>query len=487
MYSPGQIHTLYTSLEPTSVAQHAAFYTLFPESAEGKKALQEAWSLLSATAQAPLPLPLPHTLSAVLQMLTKAEGRTTNCLNDEQLALVSSLASRLPNRLLLGAKATSEAEVLQLPESQIDVARALLLAQAAKDPSLSWVKIATYEALMDLMALEVLAKIPIEAPPKQKIRALNRLIFEELGYRFPPLSSFVQEVDLYSYLPSVLDSRKGVCLGVSLLYLCVGQRIGLPLQAITPPGHIYVRFFDGKETINIETTARGIHIEDEAYLGIEGTVLTPRTLKETIGLAAMNEASVHWQNNHFDKALACYQQAEQYITHNSLLYELIGYQWLFLGNREKAKYYFLKAQAAPQDQPYAQGHVLEDFLAEKVDEEGLKALFFHVNEERSSLLEKKELLEKTVTRCPTFRAAHFSLAVTYLQLHRPHEALQALEKYYALEPKDPTALYFLAQLHAQRYNFSQAWSYLHQAEPLLSHAPRPLKQLRRTLQQIAPD
>src|ERR1700761_5200171 len=127
-------------------------------------------------------------------------------------------------------------------------------------------KIRSYEALIDLMALQILTRITFEDPPAKKIRAINHFIFEEMGFRFPPHSSHAKDIDLYTFLPSVLDSRRGVCLGVSILYISLAQRLKLDLQMVTPPGHIFVCWRQGKEVINIETTARGIHIPDEKYL-----------------------------------------------------------------------------------------------------------------------------------------------------------------------------------------------------------------------------
>ena len=41
--------TAYDNLDPTSVVQHFAFYKLYPNTPEGKKALEKAWSLLQQT------------------------------------------------------------------------------------------------------------------------------------------------------------------------------------------------------------------------------------------------------------------------------------------------------------------------------------------------------------------------------------------------------------------------------------------------------
>src|SRR5665647_1570782 len=105
------------------------------------------------------------------------------------------------------------------------------------------------------MALQILARLPPKASPQQKILKINELIFDEMRFRFPPHSLYAKDIDVYTFLPSVLDSHRGVCLGVSILYLCIAQRLDLNLEMITPPGHIYVRYRTTDQTINIETTA----------------------------------------------------------------------------------------------------------------------------------------------------------------------------------------------------------------------------------------
>src|SRR5262249_14956743 len=141
-------------------------------------------------------------------------------------------------------------------------ARALLLSQFENDIK----KIHTFEAALDLMALQVLAKLTKEATAYDKIHALNQFIFFEMGFRFPPHSAYNGKIEHFTFLPHVLESRRGVCLGVSTLYLCIAERIGLSLEIITPPGHIYIRYKEGDKEKNIETTCRGVHIPTEEYL-----------------------------------------------------------------------------------------------------------------------------------------------------------------------------------------------------------------------------
>lgn len=477
---------LYKSLDPSSVAEHLAFYQLYPGTPEGDQALSDAWKLLSGGTSTPVTLnQLPQTaIDAIVTLITKPEGKATITISANDIAAIEKLGDRLPNRKLKGRKATTEAEVLAMPKEEVDLSRGLLLAQSEEDASLAE-KIDSYDALIDLMALQILTKVQLTDPPEKKIRAINRFIFEEMGYRFPPHSIYAKDIDVYTYLPSVIDSRQGVCLGVSILYLALSQRLNLPLEAITPPGHIYVRYAGEDKTINIETTARGIHLDSSEYLGIETEELQVRSIKDVIGLAYYNEASVHWQNENYERALKCYQKAAKYLPDDLLLQELMGFNYLFVGDEAKGRALIEKVyHSKDRNDSVFQETVMEDYLNGKVDGEGIRTLYVHVDEKRASLLAKKDALIKTLAKWPDFRAAYFHLGVNWLQLNRHGEALKTLEVYESIEKNDPTAEYLLAELYAIRSNYPAAWEHLHRAEELLknrSDLPKTLKDMHREL------
>lgn len=487
-----KVHVLYRSLDPQSIAKHLAFYQLFPNTQEGKRALSDAWMMLSGGSERPLPLnQLPqNALQSIITLITKGEGVETAELSGSDLATIETLSAHLPHQKLKGHFAQSEKDILSLDAEEIDLAHALLLAQAEDNPT-ARSHIRSYEALIDLMALQILTRVKLDDSPEKKIRAINQFVFEEMGYRFPPHSVYAKDIDLYTYLPSVMDSRRGVCLGVSILYLCLSQRLNLPLEAITPPGHIYVRYVSPEKTINIETTARGIHLDTEEYLGVESTDLPKRTIKDVVGLAYFNEASVHWQNQNYVKALKCYERAATYIPDEPLLIELMGYNYLFVGEHEKGRALIEQAYNHPNSyDPIMQKGVMEDFLTGKADAEAIRTLYMHVDENRSSLLKKKDALMQTIHDFPYFRAAYFHLAIVWAQLHRLGNALTVLQNYVRLEPNDPSVEYMLSQLYAIRSNFPEAWKHLHHAEELLKDREKPpktLKMLHRELAKHSPE
>lgn len=492
--SPEKIKNLYNSLDPRSVSQHLALYQLYPNSPYGLKALRNAWELLSPPGKlipgAGRTIPnVPPATQAIIALVNKLPDEETVLLSDHELWAVEELANHLPNRKLRGYSATSEEEVLALSHEEIDIARGLFLSELGNDAE-AMRKIRSYEAMVDLMALQILTRIPITAKPEVKIREINEFIFREMGFRFPPQSLYAKDIDLYTFLPSVLDSRRGVCLGVSILYLCLSQRLNLDLEMITPPGHIYVRYRDGNDIINIETTARGVNPDSEIYLSVGTRSLQERNIKEVIGLAHFNEASVFWNREKYSEALESYIKAKRYLPDDMLLRELMGYMYILNGDEQKGKQYLAATVDYVHDYAVSGETLSKDVYQGYVGADGIKALFMHVDEKRDSVLKKKEALEKVLEESPNFRTGYFALATTWLQLHRTKEALELLNTYHNIHPDDPTAEYYLAILNMERLDYNQAWIHFKQADALAksrNHHPKALKELRKALTKCCPE
>jgi regulator of sirC expression with transglutaminase-like and TPR domain len=487
-----KLKALYSSLDPYSLAQHLAFYELYPDSQEGQEALRYGGLLLqgdsvSYKADVGQALLSSDAIKGLVALVNKQPDQPMLSLGEKQLEEMSRLTARLPNRKLKGYLAKTESEVLALPPEEIDLARGLFLTQLGEADLL---KIRSYEASLDFMALQILARLPKAASPEVKIRLMNDFIFEEMGFRFPPHSLYAKDIDLYTFLPSVLDSRRGVCLGVSILYICLAQRLDLSLEMITPPGHIYVRYCDPERTINIETTARGIHIDSEEYLGVETRSLQQRTIKEVIGLAHFNQASVYWGEEKYEEALRCYAKARPYLLDDKLLTELMGYNYILSGNLEEGKKMLEEVRGYLPEHAVTRQTVAEDYLEGKVDAAGLKAIFMQVDEERESILKKRDALRESLKSFPLFRAGWFALAGAWLQLHRQGEALETLRHYETLDSTDPTAEYYLAVLHAERLDFNAAWGHFRRAEAILQsrqHESKALRSLGRALNSHSPE
>ena len=119
----GSLQSLYTSLDPTSVTQHFAFYELYPDTPLGKEALRHAWALLRG-GQHPEILP-PIQILPIIAFVNRTPGSDAPVLDGVQLEAIGKLAQHLPNRQLPGSKIWDLGACEKLPPEEIDLARGL--------------------------------------------------------------------------------------------------------------------------------------------------------------------------------------------------------------------------------------------------------------------------------------------------------------------------------------------------------------------------
>jgi tetratricopeptide (TPR) repeat protein len=484
--------TLFHGIHPKSLSENLAFYQLYPESEEGKIALSRAIDLIQPESQADrshimfdqeIDRSMQSALQALIALVSEWGAGGTIDLSGAEIDFLDSLGSKLPHRVLKGHSVTTREEMLALAPNEIDLARALLISLGE-----SGEKIRSYEALLDLMALHIIAALPPNATPIDKIDAMNRFVFDQMRFRFPPHAVWAEEVDEFTFLPAIIDSRRGVCLGVSTLYLSLAQRIDLPLEIITPPGHIYVRYNDGQKVINIETTARGIHLPSEAYLGMNAKPFEPRSIREVVGMTHFNHASVLWQKGDYKAGLAAYMRAGETLGEDPLLLELTAYMHLALGEKGKGDKLLqqLLKREAKEGVGSDRDSFIQDYLSGNVDIDGILKLFEKTDHTRASIVCKQELVAKKLEEYPKFRGGLFYLATGYLQLHRPREALEILERYHRIDPTHPGVEYTIAYLQMVRENPGPAKEHLGLAVELTSEGgvvPKPIKDLLRTFRQ----
>lgn len=127
------------------------------------------------------------------------------------------------------------AQVLAPKDPRIDLARACLMIAEDAYPGLD---VERYMAEIESMALRLRARLGSAGGVEPRVIALNEFLFEELGY-------WGNTDDYYdprnSYLNDVIDRKTGIPITMSILYMEIGRRIGLPLEGISFPGHFLVR------------------------------------------------------------------------------------------------------------------------------------------------------------------------------------------------------------------------------------------------------
>jgi regulator of sirC expression with transglutaminase-like and TPR domain len=122
-----------------------------------------------------------------------------------------------------------------LCREDFDLAEACLLIAQDAYPELD---VAGHLARIDAIAATVKSRIAGDAFAEQKIVALNRHLFGELGFRGNTLDYYDPR---NSYLNEVLERRTGIPITLAILYLEIGRRLGLRLQGVSFPGHFLVK------------------------------------------------------------------------------------------------------------------------------------------------------------------------------------------------------------------------------------------------------
>ena len=94
-------------------------------------------------------------------------------------------------------------------------------------------------------------------------------------------------------LPGLLETHRGSCLTMPLIYVVIGQRIGLPVHYVTVGKHAFVRWDDGSLRVNIEatiTTQVTMAEDDSIYMKLED--LTPEEIAGTDALRNLTNREV---------------------------------------------------------------------------------------------------------------------------------------------------------------------------------------------------
>ena len=127
------------------------------------------------------------------------------------------------------------AELMAREEPAIDLARACLLIAQDAYPGLD---VEGYLGEIERLAARLRGRLAEGDDAEERIAALSEFLFADLGY--------TGNADNYydprnSYLNEVLDRRTGIPLTLSVLYMEIGRRIGLPLEGVSFPGHFLIK------------------------------------------------------------------------------------------------------------------------------------------------------------------------------------------------------------------------------------------------------
>jgi regulator of sirC expression with transglutaminase-like and TPR domain len=197
----------------------------------------------------------------------------------------------------------------EVEDERIDLVRAALTIAQTEYPD---VDIDAHRGRIEELARRVKRLVPDLGDPSESIAALNRVLFEEEGFRgnaedyYDPRNSFLNDV---------LDRKLGIPITLAVVYMEVARRVGFPLVGVGMPGHFLLKHYDveGREIL-IDPFNRGSILTakdcqralDEIYGGqmpLQPEFLMAVSRRQVLVRMLNNLKSIYLSVRNFRKAL----------------------------------------------------------------------------------------------------------------------------------------------------------------------------------------
>lgn len=204
------------------------------------------------------------------------------------------------------------ARMSSVEASAADLAEGALLLAAHEYPQLDID--ACLRRLQD-MADTLRKRLRPDISPSETLIALNHYLFGELGFRG-------NVADYYdprnSYLNDVMERRLGIPISLSVLYIDVGRRLGLPLDGVSFPSHFLVKCSLRTGVLVLDPYAKGAPLSaddlrrrlgDDAQVASESdaallqTMLRTASVPEILARMLRNLKAIYLHHTDLPKAL----------------------------------------------------------------------------------------------------------------------------------------------------------------------------------------
>jgi regulator of sirC expression with transglutaminase-like and TPR domain len=138
------------------------------------------------------------------------------------------------------------ARLFERPEESIDLGRAALVPARIEYPDLD---LDAEIARLDALAAQARPAVASQQGPAARVFALCSFLGQTCGF-------CGNEDDYYdprnSFLNQVLERRTGIPITLSVVYMEVGRRLGLPLEGVGLPGHFLVKYQGSSNAIFLD-------------------------------------------------------------------------------------------------------------------------------------------------------------------------------------------------------------------------------------------
>ncbi len=380
-----------------------------------------------------------------------------------------------------------------LPEEKINLSETLLLISKEWDPSLD---LKQYQSKLDQLTEKVRKQIAGKTSPEAVVAALRQVIHKDEGY------AYTDQVDENNiplnpaeiFLHGLLDTKRGYCMTLSLLYLIVGENLNLPLHGVALPNHFFVRYGSNNAQINIETTQSGVTLPDSYYLqrfDIPKTstfFMRPLGKKQSLGSYFSNVGMTYYKRAKIDQAVYYLNLSTQINPKSIEAHNNLGNIFAEMKQYADAiKQYQLALESDPDDMStlfnlgiaYADAgddaKAVENFLqVVQIDpsytpaHRALVQLFLNSGQYISALLH----LKKLVALEPENVESRLTMASVYLRLNQYELSLEVLKKTQSMFPENTGVFAKLAETYYRMGKFDQA---IAQYRRLIDYSPENLE------------
>jgi tetratricopeptide (TPR) repeat protein len=210
-------------------------------------------------------------------------------------------------------------------------------------------------SLAELTRLAALARSALSASPgRSPASVLSRLIFEQWG--------FVREVEDrslgYVLLPSVLEHRRGSCVGLGCLFLALAEVLGWSAAGVLMPGHFYARVREATGARNVELLRAGEAMPDTWYErrfpipgGSAREYARPLTAQEVLGVVHYDVGNERRRQRRLSEAQAAFARAARDFPDLSEAHASLGAVQHLLGDLPAATTSYRRARDANSHLP----------------------------------------------------------------------------------------------------------------------------------------
>lgn len=141
---------------------------------------------------------------------------------------------------------------IRCPDGQIDLAGAAFCIAEEDQPN---PQIGAALQALDTIAREARPRLAhLDDRPKAQISALNSYLFGDLGFRG---NTWDYHHPANSFLDQVVLTRVGMPITLSLVYMDLSRRLGLPVEGLALPGHFLVRWSTPEGEVYIDPFRSG--------------------------------------------------------------------------------------------------------------------------------------------------------------------------------------------------------------------------------------